>query len=410
MFTIGATRKGSDVHQVIWQIHYRRMCWRDSVMTRMAYRGWEGNIVQLPKSSTRAVAGLPDRYSVDNHSFSPLNPSLSSRTSEGLSVHVLYIAGFGRSGSTLLDRLLGSTSKVHSGGEIGGVWTLGLVNDRLCSCGAKFSSCPFWRAVGAASFSSLQVGEVTDIAKYFRKTFPARRMWRIIFRRSRRKMMDSAPKNFSDTTARLYRGLRDVSSSPVVVDSSKLATYLVMLAQVPSLDIQVVHLVRDPRAVAHSWQRPRITDPDGRSTMSRIGAAKSAILWTLMNGIVEWISWRLGLPYIRIRYEDLVKDPAQTAGRLRLDVLREADLYFDEAGQVGEGDVNLGVTHMISGNPMRFQQGRTPIIEDDDWKSGPWSRRAMVAAITFPLLKRYGYRGLSLSKSLFWPIIILEIG
>ena len=66
----------------------------------------------------------------------------------GRAVPVLFIAGFGRSGSTLLDRLLGSTPGVHSGGELAAIWTHGLVDDRLCSCGAPFSGCPFWRAVG----------------------------------------------------------------------------------------------------------------------------------------------------------------------------------------------------------------------------------------------------------------------
>jgi Sulfotransferase family len=311
---------------------------------------------------------------------------------DGQAVPVLFIAGFGRSGSTLLDRLLGSTPGLHSGGELGGVWDQGLVADRLCSCGVSFSSCPFWQAVGTNSFSSLPAHEMDAITRYLHSISPARKMWRVLSRTTRRSLVNSAPADFFDITARIYRGVRDVSARQVVVDSSKLATYLVLLAQIPSVELHIVHLVRDPRAVAHSWLRPLIADPDGRSSMLRVGAAKSAALWLIMNATVEWIARRLGLPYVRVRYEDLVKDPARIVGQLRSEVLRESELDFEEAGHLDE-DIDLGVVHIISGNPMRFRQGRMPIVEDAEWQNGPRSRRAIVAAITFPLRWRYGYGG-----------------
>ena len=311
----------------------------------------------------------------------------------GQGVPVLFIAGFGRSGSTLLDRLLGNSPGFHSGGELDCVWSLGLVEDRLCSCGVRFSGCPFWQAVGSNSFSPLQAHEIDAIARYTLSVLPAQKMWRVLSRRTRRGLVSSAPADFFDVMARLYQGVRDVSSRQVVVDSSKLASYLVLLAQIPSVDVHVVHLIRDPRAVAHSWLRPRVTDPDGRTSMSRFGGVKSAVLWLIMNAAVEWTAQRLRLSYVRVRYEDLVKDPARIVGQLRSDVLSVAELDCAEASHSDDKDIDLGAAHMISGNPMRFRQGRIPIVEDSDWKSGPRSRRAIVAAITFPLRWRYGYGG-----------------
>ena len=314
-----------------------------------------------------------------------------SEDASGATLPILYIAGFGRSGSTLLDRLLGSTAGLHSGGEIDSVWTLGLVEDRLCSCGASFSGCPFWQAVGSNSFSSLRTHEIDAIVRYTRSAFPAVKMWRILSSRTRKRLVNSAPAPFLDVTNKLYQGLRDASARQVVVDSSKLATYLVLLAQIPSMDIHVVHLVRDPRAVAHSWLRPPEADPEGRTSMPRFGAAKSAALWLTMNIAVEWVARRWDLPYVRIRYEDLVEDRARIVGQLRSTILGDGDGYGDlDFGEAGE-DVDLGVAHSISGNPMRFRQGLTPVAEDAEWKTGPRSRKAIVAAITFPLRWRYGY-------------------
>lgn len=332
-------------------------------------------------------------------SFQAKQPRLPSAARAGQAgitgqpVPVLYIAGFGRSGSTLLDRLLGSTPGIHSGGELGGVWPLGLVDDRLCSCGTRFSCCSFWRAVGSNSFSSLRVHEIDAIVRYLHKVLPTRKVWRIFSRRGIENLVSSAPANFLDITARLYQGVRDVSSEQVVVDSSKLATYLVLLAQVPSVSVRVVHLVRDPRAVAHSWRRPRVTDPDGRTSMPRFGAVKSAVVWLILNVAAERAARRLNLPYLRVRYEDLVEDPAGVVGQLRSAVLGEEGADLGEAGQRDDEGIDLSVVHSISGNPLRFRQGRTPVVEDADWKAGPRSRKAIVAALTFPLRWRYGYRG-----------------
>jgi Sulfotransferase family len=348
--------------------------------------------MSIPTSFDDGVE-LPDG-SAYHSVIKPLRRPSPSGTSGGdQSVKVLYIAGLGRSGSTLLDRLLGSASRIHSGGEIGGLWQQGLVDDRLCSCGVRFSCCPFWQAVGSRSFSSLRAQQIDTILRYTRSVFPARQMWRVIFGRTRRSLLMSAPAEFWDMTGSLYTAIRDVSRGQVVVDSSKLTTYLVMLAHLSSIDVHVVHLVRDPRAVAHSWLRPRVADPDGRTSMPRFGPVKSALLWMIMNGTVELFASRVGLPYVRVRYEDLVADPARIVGQLRSGVLGDAGLELEQDGRLEGEDINLNAFHSISGNPMRFLQGRMPIVEDAAWKRDSRSRRAIVEVITFPLRWRYGYRG-----------------
>jgi len=308
-------------------------------------------------------------------------------------VPVLYIGGFGRSGSTLLDRLLGNVPQLHSGGEIAGIWPQGLISDRLCSCGVRFSECPFWTVVGKSSFGTLNVEEVDAIASYLRHTFPAKKMWRLFLPRTRANLIAAAPENFLDVTAQIYEGMREVSACQAVVDSSKLATYLLMLAQVPSLRLHVVHLVRDPRAVAHSWSRPIVPDPDGRSSIGRFGAVKSALLWMIINIALEWTARRLDLPYLRIRYEDLVACPDQVVDQLRRQVSTDLPGTASPAAPAG-GEVELDVVHSVSGNPMRFAQGRVAIVEDASWKGDGRAKRAITSAITFPLQWRYGYRAL----------------
>ena len=67
-------------------------------------------------------------------------------------IKVLFIGGAGRSGSTLLDRLLGQTPGLVSVGEVTNIWKVGFTDDFPCGCGELFSGCPFWREVIAAAF------------------------------------------------------------------------------------------------------------------------------------------------------------------------------------------------------------------------------------------------------------------
>ena len=73
-----------------------------------------------------------------------------------MSTKVLYIAGSGRSGSTILDNILGELDGFVSAGEVRFLWERGMRDDRTCACGEPFSSCPFWgdvltRAYGGCS-------------------------------------------------------------------------------------------------------------------------------------------------------------------------------------------------------------------------------------------------------------------
>lgn len=59
---------------------------------------------------------------------------------------------------------------------------------------------------------------------------------------------------------------------------------------------------------------------------------------------------------------------------------------------VGTHTVELGLDHTVSGNRNRFETGEVAIRLDDAWRRGlSPRRRAVVTALTLPLLRRYGY-------------------
>src|SRR4029079_15238908 len=65
---------------------------------------------------------------------------------------VLYIVGVGRAGSTPLERMLGAVPGSVNAGELNAIFSRVATQDQRCGCGAPFSRCPFWTAVGDRAF------------------------------------------------------------------------------------------------------------------------------------------------------------------------------------------------------------------------------------------------------------------
>ena len=62
-------------------------------------------------------------------------------------MRVVYIAGYGRSGSTVLDRAIGQHDGYVSLGEAWKFWSHVAYADQYCGCGLRFSQCEMWQRV-----------------------------------------------------------------------------------------------------------------------------------------------------------------------------------------------------------------------------------------------------------------------
>jgi hypothetical protein len=186
---------------------------------------------------------------------------------------------------------------------------------------------------------------------------------------------------------RLYRAIRDETGCRVVVDASKVPTYGALLGALPEIDLRVLHLVRDARAVAYSWLRKKMQRDVGRPMLQR-GAFESGWRWVVRNAEVGLL-WRgTGERCLRLRYESCIDRPEASLRRiLALAGEPDAPLPF-----VRPGVVPLGATHTCSGNPDRFATGETELRRDEEWRRGMRrSDRLLVTAVSWPLLLAYGY-------------------
>jgi D-aminopeptidase len=70
---------------------------------------------------------------------------------------VVFIGSWSRSGSTLLDLMLGKVDGFFSAGELRLLWQRGAAENQLCGCARPFAECEVWsRVMGAGLLAAPQ--------------------------------------------------------------------------------------------------------------------------------------------------------------------------------------------------------------------------------------------------------------
>jgi hypothetical protein len=292
---------------------------------------------------------------------------------------VLYIAGWGRSGSTILDNVVGQVDGFFSAGEMMFLWRRGLIEGRLCGCGEPVRECEVWSRVLERAFPN-----GIDPHRLVRLAGGSARTRHLPLHLAR---VEPGSERYREDLGALYRALQAETGCRVIVDSSKSPAYGRVLAGIPGLDVRVVHLVRDPRAVAYSWVRKKLQrDEPGRArSMRSHGPAASSLYWNLLNESTRLL-WR---DHLLVRYEDFVERPQGTVD----EIMAFAGEPAGELGWTGARELELEPTHTVSGNPSRFDHGTVALRADDEWRRAlPQRDRRIVELITRPVRGRYGYR------------------
>jgi hypothetical protein len=302
-------------------------------------------------------------------------------------ISVLYIAGAPRSGSTLLDRLIGMQEGFCSAGELHFIWERSFVENQLCGCGLPFHQCAFWRDVSCRAFDAEPALFDGDRARRLKASLDRKRELPRLLLGGRLHRRETAFLDYGTLLRRLYGAILDVSGQQVVVDSSKDPRHGLILSRLEGFEVHVVHLVRDPRAVAFSWRRTR-RRPEIHWTSQNMPiepVSRTAARWTTHNALVELLA-RSAASYHRVRYEDLALSPDHTVSSIL------EPHAWSAPPSARDVSVGLAAAHTVAGNPMRFANGSLRIELDDEWRTAmPVRDRVSVAAATWPLLARYGY-------------------
>jgi len=328
---------------------------------------------------------------------------------------VLFIGGLGRSGSTLVERLLNEWPQTFAVGETVHLWERGVRNRERCGCGLAFDQCPHWQEVGRRAFGTWSDVDLDRIIGLRWSVDRSRRLPAIL-RAHRTGRPDGEQQAYLDhlrtvllaaaATARAgavpvapdgSAVARRADNAPpgaaddglVLLESSKHLSTAALLSLDPALDVRLLHLVRDPRGVAYSWTKEVARPEAGDELMPRYSPARTAARWMTDNLGLEVLARRV--PSLRMRYEDFLADPVTWL--YRIGGLLDLPPDSVETSFLRGSTAHLSTPmHSVAGNPLRFGGSDTTLRLDDAWRrSLPRRDRSLVTALTAPLLTAYGY-------------------
>jgi hypothetical protein len=323
-------------------------------------------------------------------------------TNPGPLPRVVFIGGSGRSGSTLIERVLDLLPGIASVGETVQIWEQAVARGEPCGCGLPLTACPFWSQVGKVAFGGWDKFDNDQMIRVKVSVDRTKKLPGLLLLGTRKpwtaggRRLAALATAYARPYADLYRAISTVSGSPVIIDSSKRVMLACCLRQIPGLDLRVIHVVRDSRAVAYSWtkvvRRPEAAAAgpgDVSATMGTYSPGRMAMRWNILNLAFETLAAR-GVPTLRVRYEDFVADPAASVRQMA--EFAGAEIPPPVTAALAGGFAELGTTHTAAGNPVRFRTGRVDIRADDAWRRKlPTRDRAVVWLLTAPLLALYRY-------------------
>lgn len=294
---------------------------------------------------------------------------------------IIFIAGRGRSGSTLLGKALDSIPDTFHIGEIRYFSQIGYIEDRECECGKGLTKCLLWGDIIKKLSMNYNLNEVYNESKnlpshlrlYSNKVFGLDN--------------NSLPASYISFISDLYDTIYDVSGCEYVVDSSKFPVHLLALLCSDRFKLKVIHLTRDPRGTSHSWSKER-QGSQGQSSelIGQHSFLKEALKWRLWNRLLSRSLDDIELS-IHVKWEDFITEPAAEIEK----IIHQLQLCLSMPVFETPSHILLNKGHAFWGNSSRRLSGVTKIRKDEEWtKEMGELKRHLIFHLAGA--SRYGYK------------------
>lgn len=279
---------------------------------------------------------------------------------------VLYIAGSGRNGSTLLSYVLGQIPGFINVGEAARY----LYNARMrsrnlpCGCSKQIEECTFWKPL-----LPLVSNEMVDVSTRFG------RISLLPFLST--PFLELKTSRVVENMSVLYRQIASVTGARIIVDSSKHPVTAYLLSHSSAIDLYVLHLVRDPERVVYSWLKKKEWLQE-RALIPVLFQVYTYNLWP------EMLSRKV--KYLRVIYEEFVHSPEI----IIRNIFEWLQIQNSCAPFIDANHVYIETQHALSGNPDKFNTGVVEIREGQTPKI-TGVRGRFVSCLMAPLRSHYGY-------------------
>jgi hypothetical protein len=267
---------------------------------------------------------------------------------------IIYIAGTGHCGSTLIDLIMGAAPEVFTTGECSfyNIYTDNVIYNKTvsnykCTCGKRFLKCEFWRNV-RAKLPKIKIKKVYSVSQNIKIALS------ILLNKDFAKLQDQSDVLFE----KIF--LEASSRKPkinFILDSSKDPRRLFVLLHNPKLEIYPVFLIREAAAVANSYNKKNRVTEHG---LKRKNYFVTLIKWLLINFFINRLI-KNNSKTIKIHYNNFCLDPVGHVHNFNHNFNINIPPDFVKA-------VNQEINHNIDGSYIRFRK-LDKIMYDNHWET-----------------------------------------
>jgi hypothetical protein len=263
-------------------------------------------------------------------------------------VKIVYIAGYGRSGSTVLDILISKKDdSILGSGEMTYV-AEDMLSNQDCTCGHKYAQCSTWSPIANLNLTLEDCN--------FLRTMESRGGVVDLFHVPR----------FSKKDSDRYKGIslkifEELGQYQVIVDSSKTAHDAFwrpfLLSSVADLDVYVIHLKRDIFSVLKSvWKKSNWSEEGkskDRNSFHRL--ARTFVGWIMANYQAQRMKRLLGGGnYLYVDYSDFIDNPEKIFNSIGKLIGQD---FSKHAIAIKKGkEFLMSDSHNVGGNRLRLSK------------------------------------------------------
>jgi hypothetical protein len=307
---------------------------------------------------------------------------------------VVFILASARSGSTLLDKAIGSHADCFSIGEITNFADEFSKEKTLCGCGKWVKDCPFWENVG---IKLLSVNNIQSLEEYNIKGEKSHKgiLKKINGLRNYLGFYDTSTRNRLEKTKNLYNIVAEKSQRNILIDSSKGIGRSYMLSRyLKNYDAYFIHLIRDGKAVLNSRKKEFYTAtlPSGEkksfysdSDHKKIDTKSSVKSWVNYNKRVK--NTMQFIPTHKkyfLRHEDFLTDPEKHLKN----ICNLLGINYQNTMLNLENDHN----HILGGNASRVNAKSIQKFSKPDYSNLSEEDHQLFEQIAEKFYKKMGYK------------------
>jgi hypothetical protein len=268
---------------------------------------------------------------------------------------LIYIIGSGRSGTTLLDIILGNNTESISLGEVNRLYKREGIPPKRSKEDEVYK---FWKEITNSLNQSGQ--SYLELANLFNKNEYHSALFKTLFRNNNLL--------YKKNLKHQYEVLKTKTKQSILIESSKYPVRALNISEYVSKEdyfIKYIYLKKDPTKVVKSFQKKHLEQPSKSFLSANLYYLLVNLLCVLSVRILKLRKHKVSI----IKYEDLLIDSKKTLIKLSKDLDVDFSILVDKL----ENNKLLKTGYLFDGNRIRLKETLTLQVSDkNEIKNGKY--------------------------------------